>query len=486
MFPISLLVICSTLLIFLYGMFNTSVRTTHIQKSDTCRESFQVHTSRSPSNIVSNTTPVIPHAIVSKPVFRDPKNPPLPWIYPRFYSSRLGGAKRVDDDRLLLYTVDDFLNEDECNHIIHLIQKEHRPSTVVDKGASKRQDYYRTSSSCDLCHMNDRQINDLEQRMGEYVGLRHDFSEGMQGQYYKYKQEFKRHTDYFDPGTEDYTSECTIQGQRTWTFMLYLNDVEEGGETTFTRIDKIIHPKRGMGVIWMNGTQTGEPNPDTEHQGNPVKRGEKYIITKWFRERNTNDEPGKLLLSRQIPMFTNVGFQKMSIPESLQIYLDKLFRTGEHRIAKKTPDDHNGMIMLNQNEKHTVQQTVIPLLESWLGRTIEFGWVTNIHVHNTGATTESSDPIVITDRCASALLCIHQTIDRPWLLSIKDHLLRTHSIHLRSGEMLLYESARLTPVYTTPLSGRRVANLQVHGRIQDWNATINPLESDLNSGLLTN
>jgi prolyl 4-hydroxylase len=58
----------------------------------------------------------------------------------------------------------------------------------------------------------------------------------------------------------------------------------DGGATRFTEIDLAIKPKTGMAVIWNNLNRDGTINPATKHCGEPVTRGCKIIITKWFRE----------------------------------------------------------------------------------------------------------------------------------------------------------------------------------------------------------
>jgi len=61
---------------------------------------------------------------------------------------------------------------------------------------------------------------------------------------------------------------------RVCAFMMYLNDVEEGGETEFLYQKKRIKPKKGKVLIW--------PAQFTHmHRGNPPLSGEKYIITGW-------------------------------------------------------------------------------------------------------------------------------------------------------------------------------------------------------------
>ena len=72
-------------------------------------------------------------------------------------------------------------------------------------------------------------------------------------------------------------------GQRTYTFMCYLNDVEEGGETNFIALNKKFKPKQGTAVIWNNLYRNGIPNPKTLHEACPPVSGDKYVITKWFR-----------------------------------------------------------------------------------------------------------------------------------------------------------------------------------------------------------
>ncbi len=67
--------------------------------------------------------------------------------------------------------------------------------------------------------------------------------------------------------------------------MAYLNDVEEGGATWFPRAGVRFKPKKGLMLIWNNMLPDGSPNYDTMHEGMRVVEGQKYVITKWHRER---------------------------------------------------------------------------------------------------------------------------------------------------------------------------------------------------------
>ena len=67
--------------------------------------------------------------------------------------------------------------------------------------------------------------------------------------------------------------------------MVYLNDVGAGGGTRFKNISRTIAPEQGKLLCWNNRHADGSCNPNTLHHGMKVRRGTKYIITKWYRER---------------------------------------------------------------------------------------------------------------------------------------------------------------------------------------------------------
>ncbi len=111
------------------------------------------------------------------------------------------------------------------------------------------------------------------------------YSEAIQGQKYETGQEFRSHTDYFDASTPSFAANTGDRGQRTWTFMVYLNDVAAGGATRFPHLDRRFRPRQGSALIWNNLDAGGQPIPATLHHGMKPLRGEKYVLTKWFREK---------------------------------------------------------------------------------------------------------------------------------------------------------------------------------------------------------
>ncbi len=184
-------------------------------------------------------------------------------------------------NKVQLFAYEDFLSSGECDHLVRVMDTSLKPSTVT---VSNGDNYFRTSETCHFSDTSDRLIQDIDLRMARALGLNSSYSEGIQAQKYSQGQEFKPHTDYFQPGTSEFIKFAARMGQRTWTFTVYLKATQEGGGTHFIHLNKTFYPKKGLALAWNNLYPSGQPNPDTKHQGQPVIKGDKYIITKWFRD----------------------------------------------------------------------------------------------------------------------------------------------------------------------------------------------------------
>jgi len=192
-----------------------------------------------------------------------------------------GGIQRVPTKELELFILRDFLNPDECSALCTLIDERRRPSTIADDQGIAN---FRTSETCDL----DRRhplVAEVRERLSGLTGIPVSHGEPLQGQRYAPGQEFRPHTDSFNPGGADYYLHCAEAGQRSWTAMIYLNEPDDGGATRFKTIGKTIQPEAGKLLAWNNLLPDGSPNPATLHQGMRVRRGTKYILTQWYRER---------------------------------------------------------------------------------------------------------------------------------------------------------------------------------------------------------
>ena len=190
------------------------------------------------------------------------------------------GVQRVPSRELDLFIVRRFLDEETCTALIERIDATRRPSTIADDSGVAN---FRTSETCDL-DPSDPFVAGVDRKFAELLGIALDRGELLQGQRYAPGQEFRPHTDTFNPGGYDFYLHTADRGQRTWTAMVYLNEPEDGGATRFKTIGKTIQPETGKLLTWNNLLPDGEPNMATLHQGMKVRRGTKYVLTKWFRE----------------------------------------------------------------------------------------------------------------------------------------------------------------------------------------------------------
>lgn len=205
--------------------------------------------------------------------------PPLDPVTARIIAQP--GVQRVPNPKVEMFIGKNFLEPELCQLLMRKIDAERRPSTIADPNGDEA---FRTSETCDLS-ASDPLVVELDRRITELTGIDPRFGEPMQGQRYEVGQEFKAHTDYFEPTGADFAKYCSVAGQRTWTVMLYLNDVEAGGATRFKAIDKIVQPETGKVLAWNNRRPDGSVNPSTLHHAMKVRAGLKYVVTKWFRER---------------------------------------------------------------------------------------------------------------------------------------------------------------------------------------------------------
>ena len=191
------------------------------------------------------------------------------------------GIQKLPSPKLTLFVRRGFLDEATCTALCAMIDAERRPSTISDANGDAA---FRTSETCDLPAA-DPLVAAVDAALAAFTGLDPRHGEPLQGQRYAIGQEFKAHTDYFEPDGVDFHRYCSVAGNRTWTAMVYLNEPDAGGATRFKAVDKTIQPELGKLVCWNNHRPDGSLNPATIHHGMKVRAGTKYVITKWYREK---------------------------------------------------------------------------------------------------------------------------------------------------------------------------------------------------------
>lgn len=191
------------------------------------------------------------------------------------------GVAKVAGRNIDMYAVRGFLSADECAGLMRLIDADVKPSTRLSATSDEG---FRTSQTCRLS-AKEPLVAEVERRISELMGISNRFSETIQGQRYEAGQRFRMHNDYFAGGQPYSEAVAKEGGQRTWTAMVFLNEPEAGGCTHFPHASVKVTPRAGALLAWFNLDHQGLPNPYTHHEGMEVEAGTKYILTKWFRER---------------------------------------------------------------------------------------------------------------------------------------------------------------------------------------------------------
>lgn len=191
-----------------------------------------------------------------------------------------------------------FLSKEECEYLINLAKPQMQKSTVVDSATGKSKDSrVRTSSGTFLARGRDKTIRDIEKRIADFTFIPVEHGEGLQVLHYEVGQKYEPHYDYF---LDDFNTKNG--GQRIATVLMYLSDVEEGGETVFPAAkgnisavpwwDELsecgkgglsVKPKMGDALLFWSMKPDATLDPSSLHGGCAVIRGNKWSSTKWMR-----------------------------------------------------------------------------------------------------------------------------------------------------------------------------------------------------------
>ena len=235
----------------------------------------------------------------------------MPAILP---SGASGNAFLRTDSRQILswqplaYVIPNFISDEECAKFIEIAKKKMSPSGLALRPGEKAEDNtnVRTSSGAFITS-SEKLIRDVELRIHDAVGVHHSHGEPFNVLRYELGQHYFSHHDYFD---NEYGASLNARGgedsrgNRLLTVLLYLSDVEEGGETVLPLegdggMERLslpdvyqkcdlglkVRPRKGQALVFYSLKPDGNFDPQSLHGGCPVVKGEKWVATKWIRQR---------------------------------------------------------------------------------------------------------------------------------------------------------------------------------------------------------
>lgn len=186
------------------------------------------------------------------------------------------------------YTIqyfDDFLTPEQCDHIIEISKSRLKPSMVYSDTSDVYDTRSRISEQAWLQDKEDPVVAFISKKVSEYSGMPIQNQEDLQVVSYKPGGFFTPHYDSCEGDTGYCERMDGASGARYLTYIIYLNDDFEGGETAFPEIKKEVKPKKGKCVVFQSTIlpPDGRTILQALHGGNPVKSGNKWICNKWVR-----------------------------------------------------------------------------------------------------------------------------------------------------------------------------------------------------------
>lgn len=175
----------------------------------------------------------------------------------------------------LVVVLGNMLSDEECDELIRLSSGKMKRSKI---GTTRQENEIRTSSSTFIEEQDNLIITRIEKRIEAVMNIPIEHGEGLQILQYLPGQQYKAHHDYFSASSQ-------VANNRISTLVMYLNDVEQGGETYFPHLKLSVTPQKGMAVYFEYFYDDPLLNDMTLHGGAPVEGGEKWVATQWMRKQ---------------------------------------------------------------------------------------------------------------------------------------------------------------------------------------------------------
>lgn len=201
-------------------------------------------------------------------------------------SLRSAPGARVAFERPRIAVFERFATEDECQWLIGRASGGLQRAKVYRSSATAQVAETRTNREMSLTIFNaDVALSLIRDRIAAACGAPVTHFEIAKILHYSPGEQFALHADFIEAKTPELAHELAARGQRSATFLIYLNEGYEGGATQFPRLDWQYRGGRGDALLFSNVTADDAPDYDTVHAGMPPTSGEKWVLSQWIRTR---------------------------------------------------------------------------------------------------------------------------------------------------------------------------------------------------------
>jgi hypothetical protein len=195
-------------------------------------------------------------------------------------------------ERPRIRILEGFATVHECAWLIERARPRLQRAKVIRETGEHGIDDYRSNSGASFQVMKmDVVLEVLRNRIAAATRVPLPLFEPTQVLHYGPGEQFAPHFDFVDPANPAHHAELSELGQRMATFLIYLNEAFEGGETEFPRAGIRYRGRTGDAIFWANVDDNGQPEQLSYHAGRPPLSGEKWILSQWLRDRVRTPAP---------------------------------------------------------------------------------------------------------------------------------------------------------------------------------------------------
>ncbi|MDJ0654481.1 MAG: 2OG-Fe(II) oxygenase [Xanthomonadales bacterium] len=178
------------------------------------------------------------------------------------------------------------LTPDHCRYLRTAARPFLAPADVNDGYRGRLTDASRSNSVMGF-HTLERDVlvQSINHRLAAVAGLPDRQGEALSVLHYRPGQEYRPHYDFFNPLLPRHGDELRRGGQRIVTVLVYLNDDYDAGDTVFNHLDVRCKGNTGDALTFPNVLPDGTPDHRTLHGGSSPEGGDKWLASRWFRDR---------------------------------------------------------------------------------------------------------------------------------------------------------------------------------------------------------
>jgi len=323
---------------------------------------------------------------------------------------------------------------------------------------------------------------EIDTRLCKLIGIDPAYSQPVRGHFFGSAQDSAASEPTHDIAYDDIEAakmSPSDLGNRSFTITIFLNAVEAGGGLYFKRLDHEVAPAAGRAVIWNTLTADGRPNKSARCHFKAPQDEALLVLTKSFGS-SCEAAAETPFLSREIneyvKNYTREGVTKLRLSDALldkvqAFYRDNrkairdehvdgdfIYAGGNQKVKRRTS---SSLVDLTMELKADIHAAIKPLVEKWSGQKLDPALIYGVREYHEDAVLRMHRDRIET-HVFGVIVNVDQDTEVDWPFTIEDNYGRLRHIMFKPGDILFYESCRLSHGRPTAFEGKAYANLFCH------------------------